>query len=168
MKDFENSEVQAVTPAEGPIDDYKFRSTYIGKNRYGVLLRRDNPLARNGEISLKDLSQFPIAVKGKEYNIYDLHINKFIMKNIYPQVELECSDDSFLFEFVSRNHGGAVIMDFQVKQKTFIKYMEEYDLVLVRLNDEEFSRDVYFVENRDGLLTDAECRFKNYVLENIK
>lgn len=40
--------------------------------------------------------------------------------------------------------------------------------VLVRLNDEEFSRDVYFVENRDGLLTDAECRFKNYVLENIK
>lgn len=113
----------------GSIDDYKFRSTYIGKNRYGVLLRRDNPLARNGEISLKDLSQFPIAVKGKEYNIYDLHINKFIMKNIYPQVELECSDDSFLFEFVSRNHGGAVIMDFQVKQKTFIKYMEEYDLV---------------------------------------
>lgn len=150
----------------GPIDDYKFKSFYITTNKYVILLPEEHPLARKSSITLEDLAGISLAIKGKEYDIYPIHLNKFIKKNIYPNIELETSDDAFLFEYAANRLGGAVILEYQAKLKRFAIYMQKYHLTTRHLSDAVFSREVYFVEPVNAHLTPAETAFKEYIYSN--
>lgn len=147
----------------GPVDDYKFKSFYITTNQYTILLPEEHPLSRKSSITLKDLAGISLAIKGKEYNIYPIHLNKFIKKNIYPNIELETSDDDLLFEYAANRHGGAVILDYQAELERYAFYMQKYHLTTRRLSDATFSREIYFVEPVNARLTPAESAFKEYI-----
>lgn len=152
----------------GPIDDYKFKSFYVTTNRYTILLPEEHPLARKSSITLKDLTKISLAIKGKEYNIYPIHLNKFIKKDIYPNIELETSDDYFLFEYVANRYGGAVILEYQAKLERYTFYMQKYHLTTRQLSDADFSREIYFVEPINTRLTPAESIFKEYLYSHRK
>lgn len=152
----------------GPIDDYKFKSFYITTNQYAVLLPEEHPLAQKSSLSLEDLIGISLAIKGKEYDIYPIHLNKFIKKNIYPNIELETSEDAFLFEYAANRHGGAVILEYQAKLERYAAYMQKYHLTIRRLSDATFSRDIYFVEPVNAHLTPAETAFKEYIYSHRK
>lgn len=152
----------------GPIDDYKFKSFYITTNQYAVLLPEEHPLAQKSSLSLEDLIGISLAVKGKEYDIYPIHLNKFIKKNIYPNIELETSEDAFLFEYAANRHGGAVILEYQAKLEHYTAYMQKYRLTIRRLSDAAFSREIYFVEPVDAHLTPGETAFKEYIYSHRK
>lgn len=152
----------------GPIDDYKFKSFYITTNQYAVLLPEEHPLAQKSSLSLEDLTGISLAIKGKEYDIYPIHLNKFIKKNIYPNIELETSEDAFLFEYAANRHGGAVILEYQAKLERYAAYMQKYHLTIRRLSDATFSRDIYFVEPVNAHLTPAETAFKEYIYSHRK
>ncbi|GEM_PF-7091223 len=147
----------------GPVDDLNYEGFYVATNSYRVILPGSHPLAAQDAITLQGLSTIPLAIRGKEYNVYSLNLNKFIKEGVYPNIALESSEDSFLFSFVADGRGGAVVLDFQTQQEPFASYMADHGLVALTLADTAFERDVYFVVPRDASLTPLEEELREYV-----
>ncbi len=147
----------------GPVDDLKYEAFYVASNSYRIVLPKGHALAARGSITLQELATVPLAIKGKEYGVYPLHINKFIKQNVYPNVALESSEDLFLLSFVAEGRGGAVLLDFQTQQEPYASFMRGHDLVALTLADVAFERDVYFVNPRDVALTPLEQELRKFV-----
>lgn len=153
--------------ATGPYDTEFFDGTYIATNRFYAVIPLSHELSRKEAVSFRDLKDVPIAIKGKEYQIFRYNIANYTREGLYPNIALETSENTWIVEFALSRRGIGIILDDQVKLPIFQKYVEGKQIVFREIVDPEFKRDVYFLEVRNSRLTAAEKAFKSYFLDYL-
>ncbi len=78
----------------GPFDTEYFRGTYIMTNRFLAIIPLFHELSRKGAISFRDLTDVPLAIKGKEYQVFSANIANYTKEGIYPNIALETSENT--------------------------------------------------------------------------
>lgn len=146
----------------GPIDLKKYDGFFVARNHYRILVSPDNPLYQHPSLTFADLNGQALGIKGKEYDIYNRHLNKLIKRHTVPASYFETSEDTFLLEFVAQNLGVAIIPDFQVELPQFADFIQAHNLAAKELTGVEFMRDIYFVQVLDATLSPGEQAFRDF------
>ena len=80
-----------------------------------------------------------------------------------PNVVLETSNDSLIFEFAVNNHGIGFIQKNLLSRTVCKASVDAGEVVVRNLDDVRMTKDIYFVSNIKTELTPEETAFAKYV-----
>lgn len=69
----------------GPIDHSVFNATFLTEDDYVIIISPQSPLSLFENLSVENISDYLMAIKGKEFSIYNNHISEILKKIHYLQ-----------------------------------------------------------------------------------
>ncbi len=87
----------------GPLDRSKFTCDYLFSCQYCFVIHRDHPLAKKTSLRLEDLHQEPLAIRGREYSLYEIHQNFLSERGAEPIVMIETSSYGVIHRMAEAN-----------------------------------------------------------------
>lgn len=146
----------------GPVDPARFDAYYFTTNRYCLIINKKNYLASKSSIKFQDLKGIPLAIKGREFDIYKNNTNHFLKAGIKPEILLETSEEQLIFQAAIKNIGIGVTLDYIAHN-----YCDK-NIVIRPFADKKCLRDVYIVNKSNIDLSEEAINFQNFALEWIK
>lgn len=146
----------------GPIDNTNFEAKFCTTHKHCLIIHKSNILAQKNFITYDDLRGIPLAIKGREFNIYSNNINRFIKNRVNPNILLETSEENLIHEVARRNLGIGVSLD-------FIAFADKNNDTVIRpFEDKDCVKDVYLVKKiRKNLSKEAQY-FEEFTMEWLK
>lgn len=141
-----------------PIDNTNFVAEFCTTHRHCLIIHKSNTLAQKDFITYEDLKGIPLAIKGREFNIYSNNINRFIKEGVNPNILLETSEEKFIHEVARRNWGVGVSLD-------FIAFADKNNDTVIRpFEDKTCVKDVYLVKKIGKKLSKEAQYFEEFTL----
>lgn len=147
----------------GPVNPVFFDSVFVASVSQCLIMHPDHPLASLEKVKASDLEGYPIAILGREYSAFRAHHNMMIDHKLSPNVVLETSNDSLIFEFAVNNHGIGFIQKNLLSRTVCKASVDAGEVVVRNLDDVRMTKDIYFVSNIKTELTPEETAFAKYV-----
>ena len=152
----------------GPVNPIYFDSVFVASVSQCLIMHPNHPLASFEIVKASDLEGYPIAILGREYSAFRAHHNMMIDQNLSPDVVLETSNDSLIFEFAVSNRGIGFIQKNLLSRTVCKASVEAGEVVVKELDDVRMTKDIYFVSNVKAELTPEETAFAEYVRSCMK
>lgn len=129
-----------------PIDTRKYNSYYFTSDYFKLIIKKDNPLALKSQINLSDIVEYPFAIKGKDYKIFDMNMGHFLKAQLIPRISFQCSQDSYLLDYVIERNGVSIMLESSINY--LINHCPKYnnEIIIKDIQDSIFKRDIYYVE----------------------
>lgn len=87
----------------GPLPDALFSHTQILSSRYVAVVNKTHPLAEKQSIDLEDLDGEPIAIRGREYSMFDTHQMFLEEYGVNFNTVIETSSYSLIHQMAEEN-----------------------------------------------------------------
>ena len=124
----------------GPYDASKFKGIHLTSRKHILVMNKGNPLANKDRISYSDLNKKHIALVTRMDNVYKNLMNRFIMNNVHPIIDLESSQ---MREIINNARNSPDCISISVD--TSVDPNELGDLVVKYFEDESLTWDTYIV-----------------------
>ena len=147
----------------GPVNPIYFDSVFVASVSQCLIMHPDHPVASLPKVKAADLEGYPIAILGREYSAFRAHHNMLIDQRLSPNVVLETSNDSLIFEFAAGNRGIGFIQKNLLSRTVCKASVEAGEVAVKELEDVNMTKDIYFVSNIKTELTQEETAFAEYV-----
>jgi DNA-binding transcriptional LysR family regulator len=122
-----------------------------------VLLSKENPLAKNNSIDLKDTESYPIIQYSGKIGLRD-EINRLFEKvNITPNIGYEIEDELAMAGLVAANLGIAIVPE-------NVNILKNKDVVVRPIHNPVYIRKIYMGLCKNRQLSSSLQRFKDYVI----
>lgn len=150
----------AILPS--PLDTTRFRGEHLLTAHHCLIIHKDNPLSQKEEIEYKDLNGQPLALKGREYVMYNNNINRFLSSGNKPTVYMETSSDKLIGDLAERNIAIGVSLD-------YIADKDRRENTVIRpFADKGCVRNLFIAQPVQISLSDTARSFKKLVIEHFK
>lgn len=147
----------AILPS--PLDTTSFKGKALLTARHCCIINNSNPLSNLKSIQYSDLNGYPLALKGREYIMYNNNINRFLSSGSNPSIYIETSNDSFIADLAEQNVAIGVSLD-------YIAYADPRPNTSIKLfSDESCSRTLYIAHPIDSDLSQTALSFKQLLIE---
>lgn len=145
----------AILPA--PLDTTMFKGERIFTAKHCLIINNKNSLCNKKSIQYADLNGQPLALKGREYVMYNSNINRFLSAGADPTIYIETSSDTLIADLAEQNIAIGISLDYIAKADprpgTTIKMFA----------DEACSRTLYIAQPINAVLSKTALSFKNIV-----
>lgn len=145
----------------GPIDDSKFNSVSIKKERMCALINEKNPLSKKTSLDFIDLKDESFAIINKEFRTYYNFVDKCLKAGFTPNIESPVAEIMTVHR-LSRNNKCVGISAFFV-----VDEIGSTNAKAIPFNDTSFVWDICLITNKDKDLVTAEKTFFNYALDYV-
>lgn len=145
----------------GPIDDALFSTKHVYSSRYCIMANLSHPLAQKSDISVEDLHQQPLAIRGREFSLYHTHQNILAQHGVEPINVIETSSYYIIHRMAEANLCLGSTLD-------YIAFADpQPHTVILPFADSEMIKSFYLVEKKGSELTENALHFKNFLLSWI-
>ena len=151
-----------------PVDFGNYKSTYAFSQRVSAVLSAKNPLGTKSSLSLQEIAGYPLAIRGREYNIFEKNASYFLRRDLQIDIRLETSQDSFIIDFARKNRGIGIMQDCVLRRPQYRALLEEKELVQIPIDGPDFSTDVFLIENTASRLPDEDCLLRDYLHRKLQ
>lgn len=142
----------AITSFVKDIDNIVFEPL-IEQNVY-LVVPNDHPLANKTSVYLKDTADYPYVYFDKNSGLRPYLDNLMKSVNFEPNIAIEANEDHTILGFVSQNHGIAIMPN--------IVTIQAYPVKVLEILDKHEPRWLYLATRKDGFITPAALRFKDF------
>ncbi|HWQ71461.1 MAG TPA: LysR family transcriptional regulator [Desulfitobacteriaceae bacterium] len=143
----------------GPLDDFIFSAEYLYSSRYCAVINQAHPLAQKTVICYEDLHQQPLAVRGREFSLYNAHQRIFAGRGVEPINIIETSSYYIIHRMAEANLCLAVSLD-------YIAFADpQPHTVTLPFEDDQMIKTVYLAEKRQKTLSPEASRFKRFLFQ---
>lgn len=138
-----------------------FTSTFLFDAKYGILVRKDDPLAEKDYIRFEDLSSRKIIGKNRHMSYYWRDTN-YILTQGYPlDFTIEVTNNTLRQKLVESGMGIALAWDFAALCD------QQLDSVVFKPFEGDFGCKIYLLENEDSPNKKLKKIVKNFILSYI-
>lgn len=130
-----------------PFNHLDYSGDYLFKQHFCLLINTNNPLSNYQYITYEMLQDIPLAIKGREFHIFNKNINKFSSQGIQPNIYIETSSEQLIYQFVAENLGVGVVLEHQfpnlpnnIKRCYFQDPSWIRQIALIKRNDEKLNQ----------------------------
>lgn len=95
-----------------PIDLERYEPDFLFSNHFSIVMNRNHPLAAKEQISLGDMKDQPMAIKGMERPFSALQNNAFIKAGVEPYIVLEVSDAKAICRMAEEGYAVGIVLDY--------------------------------------------------------
>lgn len=127
----------------------KFCCVVSKSSKYAHLKYVDDTVAREANIAL---------CGGKEFNVYEPDISRYINRGITPNIFIESTSSSAIKEIIRKNLAVGVMLDYIAED------IISDDEVIIPLEDEQQCADFYFVYSKETPLFEVASLLKEFLL----
>ena len=161
MEKLESGEAELAILA-APLDTTRFEGIPVFSARHCMIINEQNPLSSKDYIQYFELNHQPLALKGREYRMYNTNINRFLVAGAAPEIYIETSNDTLIADLAENNIAIGVSLDYIAaadrRKGTRICYFA----------DEDCRRTLYLAQNVNANLSDVACSFRNLLLDHFQ
>ncbi len=146
----------------GPLDDSIFLAQYLFSSRYCAVINKCHPLAGKSAVSFKDLHQQPLAIRGREFSLYNTHQSILMQHGAEPINTIETSSYYIIHRMAEANLSIGASLD-------YIAFADpQPHTVILPFEDEQMIKTIYFTEKKQKTLSPEASRFKSFLLDWIE
>ena len=149
----------AVIP--GPINPDKYTSTFLYRDRFYMMVNKDNPLAESERLTQKDLVGQPLITKSLLSSISKTQFNDFLSNGSETMPVLEISDLNVIREMVIAGHGIGYGL------KHLMMPLADPRIKLIPLHGSNSSKSLYLVHKPDKILSMQAQIFSSFILHYV-
>ena len=147
----------------GPLDETRFEGDPLFFSHYSVRMHRSHPLAKLPALTYDDLDGQTIISKGRAYDCFRHHIDKyFLAPGREIHILAETTDESIIRTLLL--HNKAINIGYEYADPLY----PHPDIVSRTLKEEISGQMIYLVSNPQVRKTKAACLFRDYLLEWMK
>lgn len=144
--------------ASGPLDVEKYDVKLLFTSPFLFIMNKEHPLAKKKSISLSDLTDQPLVIKGQISPISNSQMNHFLSHQVNPSILLEVSDYHVIHEMAAENYAIGMTLDYLVKENL-------PENVVVRPCSAKSLIKSVFLTHRQGIsLSNEGACFQNFVV----
>ncbi len=144
----------------GPIDTTEFSITYLYSNRFCAVIHKDNPLAAYPVIKPEHLHGQRVAMRGRDFSLYNVHLNKIMEQGVAFTEVLETSSYHIIHRMAQKNLSIGFSFD-------YIAFPDMLPDTVIRPFDIEEPKAFFVVEPLEGMLSPEAAVFKQFLLNWI-
>lgn len=142
----------------GPLDNSLFSTQYLYSSRYCSVIHQSHPLAQKSSICYEDLHQQPIAIRGREFSLYNAHKNILEQHGVEPINTIEISSYYMIHRMAEANLCIGASLD-------YIAFADpQPHTIILPFEDEQMIKTIYFTEKKQKILSPEASRFKSFLL----
>lgn len=146
----------------GPLDYNIFSAQYLYSSRYCAVIHESHPLAQKSSICYEDLHNQPIAIRGREFSLYNAHQSILAQHGVEPINTIETSSYYIIHRMAEANLSIGASLD-------YIAFADKQPhTVILPFEDTQMIKTVYFVEKKKSILSPEACKFKSFLLNWIE
>lgn len=145
----------------GKSDEHHFTQKYLLSHKMVLMVYEGHPLFDEKEITFEMLKDEDIVIEGREFRIYHRFIEKCMESGFVPKIVVETAEMSFSHKLCRLKKGLAVSIDFMADD------FRVESVKAIPFADTEFSWDIYFLHNKNAMLTAVGERFELYIMNRI-
>ena len=147
----------------GPLDETRFEGDPLFFSHYSVRMHRSHPLAKLPALTYDDLDGQTIISKGRAYDCFRHHIDKyFLAPGREIHILAETTDESIIRTLLL--HNKAINIGYDYADPLY----PHPDIVSRTLKEEISGQMIYLVSKPQVRKTKAACLFRDYLLEKKK
>lgn len=147
----------------GPLDETRFEGDPLFFSHYSVRMHRSHPLAKLPTLTYDDLDGQTIISKGRAYDCFRHHIDKyFLAPGREIHILAETADESIIRTLLL--HNKAINIGYDYADALY----PHSDIVSRTLKEEISGQMIYLVSNPQVRKTKASCLFHDFLLEWMK
>lgn len=142
-------------------DEQHFTQKYLLSHKAVLMVYEGHYLYDETEITFDMLRDEDIVIEGKEFRIYHQFVEKCRESGFVPRIVVETAEMSFSHKLCKLKKGLAVSIDFMADD------LQVESVKAIPFVDTDFSWNVYFLYNKNAMLTSAGKQFKSYIIKKI-
>lgn len=146
----------------GPLDDSLFSTQYLFSSRYCAVVNKCHPLADKSTVFFEDLHQQPLAIRGREFSLYNTHQNILMQHGVEPINTIETSSYYIIHRMAEANLSIGASLD-------YIAFADQQPhTVILPFADATMTKTIYFTKKRQKILSSEGFCFKTFLLNWIE
>lgn len=145
----------------GESDEQHFTQKYLLSHKTVLMVYEGHHLYNETEITFDMLKDEDIVIEGKEFRIYHQFVEKCMESGFVPRIVVETAEMSFSHKLCKLKKGLAVSIDFMADD------LQVESVKAIPFADTDFSWDIYFLYNKNAMLTSAGQQFESYIITRI-
>ena len=145
----------------GKSDEYHFTQKYLLSHKVVLMVYEGHHLYNEKEITFDMLRDEDIVIAGKEFKIYHHFVEKCKESGFVPNIVAETSEMSFAHKLCKFKKGLALAIDFVIDD------LQMESIKAIPFADTDFSWDIYFLYNKNAVISSAGKKFEEYIEKRI-
>ena len=146
----------------GPIDETKFHSISIKKERMCALINKNNSLSQKLSLDFTDLKDESISIINNEFRTYNNFINKCLEAGFTPNITFPVAEIMTVHRLSRINECVGISAFFVVNE------IGSPNANAIPFNDTSFLWEICLITNKNSDLVSASKTFLNYALDNVQ
>lgn len=162
MKRIESGEIE-IGILTGPVQSANLEKNYLFRRKFCCVVSKKSKYAHLDYIDDTVAREANIALcGGKEFNVYESDIRRYINRGITPNIFIESTSSSAIKEIIHKNMAVGVMLDYIAQD---IVSDEE---VIIPLEDDQQCADFYFVYSKQTLLSEEASLLRQFLFDWIQ
>ena len=96
----------------GPLDAAEFTISYLYSNRFCAVIHKDNPLSACTVIRPEHLHNQKVAMRGRDFSLYNIHLNRMLQQGIEVDEVVETSSYHIIHGLARQNMAIGLSLDY--------------------------------------------------------
>ena len=158
MRRIEAGEIEAGI-LTGPVQSSGLEKKYLFRRKFCCVVSKSSKYAHLKYVDDTVAREANIALcGGKEFNVYEPDISRYINRGITPNIFIESTSSSAIKEIIRKNLAVGVMLDYIAED------IISDDEVIIPLEDEQQCADFYFVYSKETPLFEVASLLKEFLL----
>lgn len=142
-----------------PLDTTRFHGEHLMTARHCLIIHQDNPLSQKEAIEYSDLNGQPLALKGREYVMFNNNINRFLSSGNKPFIYMETSSDALIADLAEKNIAIGVSLDYIAEND------KRKNTVIRPFADQSCVRDLFLAYPKETSLSKTAIALKKMIID---